>query len=154
MIITPHLLVGAAIGSKIHSWWAVAILSFASHYILDAIPHPAYQLNFLKTKTFGKKTAADILKLGVDFFSGFLFIFLVAEKTASFSYIALGMFMAILPDFLQVLYRFYKNRFLEPFQIIHDYFHFDKTKNFAWQSAVTVFTIFVAITSIITILIK
>jgi len=154
MIITPHLLAGAAIGSRIHNWWAVAILSFASHYVLDAIPHPAYQINFLKNKTLGKVTAADILKLGADFCSGFLFIFLVAEKTTSFLYMAFGMFIAILPDFLQVLYHFYKNRFLEPFQMIHDYFHFDKAEKITWQSAVTIFTIFITITSIITILIK
>ncbi|MBU3901331.1 hypothetical protein KKF25_01665 [Patescibacteria group bacterium] len=42
MILSVHLLVGAAIGSKVKNYWAIFILATLSHFILDAIPHWEY----------------------------------------------------------------------------------------------------------------
>ena len=42
MIITPHLLVGAAIGAKTHNLGLIIILGLLSHLILDKIPHWDY----------------------------------------------------------------------------------------------------------------
>lgn len=39
MLIAVHVLTGAAIGSIVDSNLQTAILAFASHYVLDAIPH-------------------------------------------------------------------------------------------------------------------
>ena len=42
MIITPHLLLGAAIGSKFKQWPVIVVVSIISHFILDRIPHWDY----------------------------------------------------------------------------------------------------------------
>jgi len=149
MILTPHLLVGAAIGSKIHSWPEIAALAIVSHYLLDAIPHPEYKLRFLKAETTNRENAVDLLKLGVDFASGFFFVAFVGIKSLNFPYMMFGMAMAVLPDFFQLLYRLYKNRALEIFQKIHDYFHFEKKMAFAWRG---IFTIIISLTSALAIL--
>ena len=39
MLITPHVAIGCAIGAKIDNHYLVALLSFASHYLLDMLPH-------------------------------------------------------------------------------------------------------------------
>ncbi len=151
MILTPHLLVGAAIGSKVHSWWAVIILSIASHYILDAIPHFEYRVRFLKNKTFNRDLAVDSLKLGADFAVGFFTVFYLGANSINFQNMALGMAAAVLPDFLQFLYFMTKTEVGAFFQKIHSYFHFDKKNLYAWHG---VFTIIVTITSVFTLLIK
>jgi len=149
MILTPHLLVGAAIGSKIHSWPEIAALAIASHYLFDAIPHPQYKVRFLKSKFSRKEVVIDLFKIAVDFASGFFFVAFVGIKSLNFPYMMFGMAMAVLPDFFQLLYRLYKNRALEIFQKIHDYFHFEKKMVFAWHG---IFTIIVSLTSALAIL--
>jgi hypothetical protein len=44
MVITPHVAVGAALGRGRRSTLAAAGIGFASHYLLDAIPHRDYTL--------------------------------------------------------------------------------------------------------------
>jgi len=135
MILTPHLLVGAAIGSKIYSWPEIAALAIASHYLLDAIPHPQYKVRFLKSKSSRKEVIIDLFKIAVDFASGFFFVFFVGIKSLNFPYMMVGMAMAVLPDFLQFLYYLQKNKLLEIFTQAHDYFAFEKNQIFAWQNA-------------------
>jgi len=135
MILTSHLLAGAAIGSRVHDWWAVAALSMASHYLLDAIPHSQYKVRFLKSKSSRKEVIIDLFKIAVDFASGFFFVAFIGIKSLNFPYMMFGMAMAVLPDFLQFLYYFQKNKLLEIFTQVHDYFAFEKNQIFAWQNA-------------------
>jgi len=39
MLTTPHILVGGAIGKQVKSPYAALPLAFASHFMLDAVPH-------------------------------------------------------------------------------------------------------------------
>lgn len=39
MLITPHIAVGSAIGEVLDSTFLVVVLSIASHYLLDMLPH-------------------------------------------------------------------------------------------------------------------
>ena len=135
MILTPHLLAGAAIGSRVHDWWAIAVLSIASHYLLDAIPHSQYKVRFLKTKSSRKEIIIDLFKITVDFASGLFFVAFVGIKSLNFPYMMVGMAMAVMPDFLQFLYYLQKNKFLKISTQVHNYFAFEKNQIFEWQNA-------------------
>lgn len=39
MLATPHLLVGALIGKLTGNYWLALPIAFASHFVLDSIPH-------------------------------------------------------------------------------------------------------------------
>jgi len=42
MVATTHLVVGSAIGSHVDAPWLAFVLGFASHHLLDAVPHLDY----------------------------------------------------------------------------------------------------------------
>jgi len=108
MVITPHFLVGAVIGSRIKNWGIIAILAIISHVILDKIPHWDYGKGsikrFAKTKSY-KILFIFLLKIAID---GLLAIFIVLsianyKQTVNAIYLApilFGGLIAILPDII------------------------------------------------------
>jgi len=42
MIATTHIIAGSAIGSQVDAPWLAFVLGFASHHLLDAVPHLDY----------------------------------------------------------------------------------------------------------------
>lgn len=68
MLETPHVAVGAAIAAKVANPYAAVILSFASHFVLDKIPHwnPHFYTETAKTgKPKKKSTALALIDIGV-----------------------------------------------------------------------------------------
>lgn len=94
MILTPHLLVGAALAAKIHPFTLAATLAILSHYVLDAVPHWDYLVPNIRAKNW-LRALPEFLKVFADFFSGIILIFLLAKNPLL---PLLGGFFAVLPD--------------------------------------------------------
>ncbi|MCX6813598.1 MAG: hypothetical protein NTV77_03965 [Candidatus Azambacteria bacterium] len=136
MILTTHAIVGAAAGRVFSNPYVAFAAGFASHFIIDAIPHWEYDLksrvenkeNPLKEDiTLNKKFIGDLARIGLDFaFGVFASIFIFRNGSgfigAPASLLA-GVAGGVFPDFLQFLY--FKIR-REPFilaQKLHIYVH-------------------------------
>lgn len=102
MLLTQHLLVGAAIGRHVDNFGAVILLAFFSHYVLDMIPHRSmphvkgYKENGLK----GVRKKELLIKgiepvLGIA--TAMVFILMNSDYAAN---MAIGALFGFLPDFL------------------------------------------------------
>lgn len=109
MILTPHLLVGAVLATKIQNPVLGLTLAFLSHFIVDLIPHSEY---WDLTKNVSGKwnyTKKKILIVALDFVAGILLLWFLSEnKVMAFA----GGFLGILAD-LDMVY------FLPIFSKIH-----------------------------------
>ena len=139
MILTPHAIVGAAITNLIPSDPALGFgLAFASHYVLDMLPHTDYDISgFIddKTKTVkplfkNTKSALHILFISLDLIVAISICFLIFVRDKQSLYLTLvGIVGCLLPDFFQFLYFKYKNQPWIFYQKIHDKFHHPKIVN-------------------------
>jgi hypothetical protein len=122
MLETPHALVGAAIAAKIPNPVISLPLAFASHFILDMVPHWNPHLN-TELKTFGKisKRTNSIIVTDVllALVSGSLMAFLFSDSTPHTINILLGAFAGVLPDLLEAPYYFFKSKSKAIIQWIH-----------------------------------
>ncbi|MFA5386381.1 MAG: hypothetical protein WC297_01840 [Candidatus Paceibacterota bacterium] len=120
MILTPHILVGAAIGLKIKNPWLGFLAGLISHLILDAIPHREYG-----QEDSGKKIKAmrfsTILKVLLDISIGFGLIYSVyVIKPFIINFWAIA--GVILPDIISGLSWQFPNKFftvLTKFHLFH-----------------------------------
>lgn len=122
MIITPHILVGAAIGKLTGDYFWASFLALISHYLVDCIPHKEYPTKNLDSGRFDWKMAGDFTKLGFDFLPGFSIGVFLAN--GDLGYVLAGMFFSILPDiamYLKIIFKFKLPQFLE---LIHTKTHF------------------------------
>ena len=118
MIITPHLLFGAAIASQFRNPFLAIVLAFLSHYLLDLIPHNEYPIENIKKKQW-RKILPDISMASADFLIGILFIFIFSSNQPIVYVCAL---FAILSDGFNLLNLFSSNIILK----VHDNFHHKK----------------------------
>ena len=134
MILTPHIIVGAVIGAKIHNFWLIAILGLLSHFILDKIPHWDYTQaikKFLATNKF-KYLIIFILKVFTDFVFGFIIAIIIFLNSAlpfnSLQYILMGVLFSILPDVVLGTSFLFKNSIIaQKYFVFHKkYLHFKK----------------------------
>jgi len=106
MVITSHILAGAAIGAKTQNLGLIIILSFLIHALLDRIPHWDYNIqgieSFEKTKKI-KPLIIDFIKMGIDGFIGLTIVIIAVSCGGVFEpkyllYILAGMLFSVLPD--------------------------------------------------------
>ena len=129
MILTTHILAGAAIGSKVHNYWLVAALSIVSHFVLDFFPHNEYGINGLKNGRLNKAFTLDFLKVAVDGIVGFFVATLLFSDYQNFGYVFVGMIFAVLPDFILFLSYIFDSKILNAIKKAHSgYVHFLKDK--------------------------
>ena len=134
MILTPHMLVGAAIGSKTKNYWAIFILAVVSHFCLDALPHWEYasRLAGVSNYTFLMTT----LKSLADIIIGAAIIYWLFKSSNRFRFVFFGALCALLPDgliFLHFLLQTalgWNSTFLYHFYLFHNHFHFLERPNF------------------------
>lgn len=132
MILTPHLLVGAAIATKIKflPLPLTLLLAFLSHYLLDSLPHwePELDLDdFAKNikKRRWKKVLPNSLKVFPDFFLGLLIIFIFSKNLP----LAMaGGFLGVLPDGLMFLSLISPNKLLKLHSKFKRKIYFPKNK--------------------------
>lgn len=109
MTLTTHAVVGAAIAGALPTHPYVAILAaFASHFVLDALPHWDYPLRSESMKPglaaamkFNGALLADMLTIGADALLGMTLALLVLARPGDRALIACGAGAALLPDALQ-----------------------------------------------------
>ena len=130
MILFPHMLIGAVIGSKIHSFSAVFVLALISHFLTDMLPHRDY-LNGGIEDLKGKKFAIFIGKSLIDLFAGLLVVWYFFHASPYLVYILFGAFISIIPDGLTLLNKLtnYQFQWLIKFQAIHEKIHIADKKN-------------------------
>lgn len=103
MVLTCHLLTGAAIASRISNPILTLPLAFLSHYLLDLLPHKDYSITNIKEKRWNK-AFFDFSKVFLDIFLGILLISLFSENAPI---IFIGALSAIVPDgitFMAILF--------------------------------------------------
>jgi len=139
MFITPHMLVGITIASRLRNFWSVFIFCWLSHYLLDFLPHWDYLEKITQTEHF--------IRILADFIFGLILvailIYFFNQKYKSL--IIFGLIIAILPDFFQFTYYLFDIQWLSPLVWIHNTFHYWKGLSF-WQGIPL--TIIISLTAI------
>lgn len=108
MLLTPHILVGAAVASKFSNPLLGLLFAFLSHFLLDRIPHWEYSIETLKQiKTRGVKFCLpELKKIFIDIFGGCVILIIAVHASSNnipFWAWALGGFFGMLPDGLTAL---------------------------------------------------
>ncbi len=137
MILTPHAIVGVTLVNMFPNNLVLGFgLAFASHYILDMIPHTDYDISGLfdeDEKTIRSvfkhtKAALQFLFIVFDFvFAIYLSLLFFVRDENSLIVTLVGLIGALLPDFLRLLYYKY-NPQLRKFLHIH-VAHHDEIQN-------------------------
>src|SRR6266403_2062613 len=134
MILSTHAVVGAAIASFLPSHpMAALVLGFASHFVLDAIPHWDYPIRSASVDpkigapvTFDRALLRDAVVIGSDGLFGILAaLFLFASSDGLWS-ILLGAVGAMLPDPLHFIHAHFPHEPLRTLQRFHRWIHTDK----------------------------
>ena len=119
MILTTHMLAGAAIGKNIENPWLVAALSIIIHFILDTFRHGEYLNQNSKLKEFWR--------VAIDLAVGYsIIMFIVFSSDFSdikIKNILIGSFASIFPDLLTFLYWKVNFKFLQFYINFHQKFH-------------------------------
>lgn len=145
MILTAHILTGAAVAVKIQPVSLGLTLAFLSHFLLDFLFHREYKIDYLKTKEW-RKAFFDFFKVFLDIFLGFFIVFILSKNIPV---ALLGGFFAILPDGLTLLFLIFpKIKILEKFHDFHckktHYFR-DKKIPFSLEILSQILAIFIAV---------
>ncbi len=125
MFITPHMLVGAAIGVKASNPWTAFCFGLLSHYLIDFLPH----WDYLKEIRINK--LEDFLKIFLDFIIGTIMVLFLVWNLPNKLIIAIAVVSALLPDFLEFIYKNFKVKQLQFLSDFHHKIHFWKHLSFA-----------------------
>lgn len=118
MLETPHVALGAAIATKIPNPLISIPLSFASHFLLEMIPHWNPHLN-TEIKKFGKLTKKTTTLIVIDATTSLVLggyvAFNSSTSTAHMFTILACCFASALPDLIEIPYFFWgvRNKFLK-----------------------------------------
>ncbi len=135
MVLTTHAVVGGAIGRVFMGNPLLAfILGFASHFILDMIPHWDYPLSskvtdVRETHTMhlrsGWPLIMDISRVSLDFLLGAFLVYFIFPPGGGwwFSSIVWGVLGSVLPDGLQFIYAKWRPPVLRGLQRFHHFIH-------------------------------
>ncbi len=111
MLETPHALVGAAIVTKIPNPLISLPLAFASHFVLDMVPHWNPHLN-TEVKKYGRVSKNSTIIILADVVLSLVSVSFMALTFANSPehsiYVMFGAFSGILPDLLEAPYYFLK----------------------------------------------
>lgn len=118
MLETPHVVVGAAIATKIPNPLISIPLAFGSHFVLEKVPHWNPHLNTEK-KRYGKVTAKStkivVVDVLVSVFLGSFIAYQALPDTGHAVTILAASFAAALPDIIEGPYFFLdmKSKFIK-----------------------------------------
>ncbi len=162
MTLTTHAVVGAAIATSMPNHPVIGFtLAFASHFVLDAIPHWDYKLSSQKTDNVNRLNDdmiidrnffIDLLKIGIDMSCGILLVlFLFTLYNPHLFWIPMiGAAGAVLPDALQFAYFKWRHQPLIALQRFHLGIHakrnFDKKPmiGIPFQIAVIILVVYIS----------
>lgn len=131
MILFPHMLVGAAIGSKIHNYWIILVLAPIFHFLCDRLPHWEYVDDMARElkENLGPFVSKIILDVGL----AAIFIVAIFWNSDIKWYAFFGAFISIVPDGLTLLYFILPKKVFGPilkkYADFHESVHIQKYKN-------------------------
>jgi hypothetical protein len=131
MTLMAHAVVGAAIASVVPQHPVLVIgLAFASHFVVDAIPHYDYAISSPSVHPrigapmrYDKALARDMLTIGSDALVGILLSVLLFASPHTLVVVLLGACAAMLPDPLQFLHTRLRHEPLASLQRFHEWIH-------------------------------
>ena len=134
MILTTHAVVGAALASFLPSYPATAFaVGFASHFVLDAIPHIDYPIKSRSVNpsigapmAFDGALLQDAVTIGSDGLFGIAAALFLFSSPTNFWAILMGAVGAMLPDPLQFAYTRWPHEPLRTLQRFHLWAHSKK----------------------------
>ncbi len=143
MIITPHVLIGAIIGSKVNNFWLVMVLGVIFHFVVDKIPHWDYCIS-------STRKIKNVLKMFLDGTIGLFLVFVYIGQnnsltTKNIALIILGIFFSLVPDILWFLFQNTRIKFVQKYISFHHNFHYKSQK----EGTSTFFEFFLQIVVII-----
>ncbi len=104
MLITPHIAVGSAIGDVLDGTFLVVVLSVASHYILDMLPHYDSGVRHGNPEKGIVFDFWDWCLVGSDIFIGLILIYVAYRYTGKVNVIWGGM-ATFMVDFLDKIFQ-------------------------------------------------
>lgn len=109
MLETPHVVIGAAIATKVGNPLLAIPLAFLSHFVLEKVPHWNPHLNTEKRK-FGRPTSVSTMIIVGDVLLSLGLGGFIASRALPDSYMALTIlascFASVLPDVIEAPYFF------------------------------------------------
>lgn len=108
MLETPHALLGAAIAVKLGNPALSIPLAFASHFVLEKVPHWNPHLNY-ETDKYGKPTKESTIIVVIDSSLALILGSAIAfsqPSTLMIINVLLSSFAAVLPDLIEAPYFF------------------------------------------------
>ena len=132
MILATHAIIGAGIVSlSVHDPALGLCLAFASHFVLDAVPHWSYKVQSTSIQPHGgvsgihfdKDFFQDVAHIGSDGLIGILLSVLFFAKPQTLWLIIGGAIAGMLPDALQFVYSKFKHEPLIHLQHFHEWIH-------------------------------
>lgn len=126
MLELPHVAVGAAIATKVGNPALAIPLAFASHFVLDQIPHwnPHF---YTETQKYGKprKQSTIIAVTDLALAAGLTLILTAAAlpNISKAAVILVACFVSVLPDLIKSPYFFLKTRS----KLMTKYVHFERS---------------------------
>lgn len=132
MVLLPHMLAGAIVGAKIHSYAVIVPVSLALHFFLDALPHWEYKVRGLD-KPYGAKFLVFLAKVVLDLTLGAAVIWWFLGGSPYLGYIFFSVFISLLPDGLLLMQGLAKGRskFLNRLRLFHKGVHLRDNKKLA-----------------------
>ena len=113
MLETPHVAIGAAIATKIPNPFISIPLAFASHFLLEGVPHWNPHI-VSETKKYGMPTRKSIVIIAVDvtvaLIMGSWIAWQAMPNTGHAVTIMMASFASVLPDLIESPYFFLKMR--------------------------------------------
>jgi hypothetical protein len=137
MILSTHAVVGAALATFLPSHPAAAFaVGFASHFVLDAIPHIDYPIKSRSVNprigapmAFDKALLQDVVTIGSDGLFGMLVSLLLFSTSANFWAVLMGAVGAMAPDPLQFAFTRWPHEPLRTLQRFHRWAHSKRKVN-------------------------
>jgi hypothetical protein len=113
MLETPHVVIGAAIASKIPNPFISIPLAFLSHFVLEGVPHWNPHI-VAETKKYGMPTRKSIAIITADvtlaLITGSLIAWQTMPNTKHAMVIMAASLASVLPDLIEAPYFFLKMR--------------------------------------------
>ncbi len=113
MLETPHVFIGAAIASKIPNPFIAIPLAFASHFVMEMVPHWNPHLNS-ETEKYGRPTRRSTVITTIDstlaLVSGSFIAYQALPNVGQAILVLACSFAAVLPDVMEGPYFFLKMR--------------------------------------------
>lgn len=151
MILCTHAVIGGAIASLFPSHPVlVAVAGFASHFVIDAIPHWDYPLQAISVKPgadnrrlrIDRSLLLDLALIGFDACAGLAIAIWLFATSTTVGVVALGALAAILPDPLQFAHSLFPHEPLSSLQRFHGWIH--SKRKLSWPIGVSSQALFAA----------